>query len=236
MFGERLNTARLAVFYSLNQELTRFKYSLHGNQICAQYQADLQLNFEQDFAQFVELNAPERYQFVAERQPVSRPLSTLVAVYPQLSLDDLLTQVNEDSSLFNQHFQQENLTGQLAIFTFNYATYQQDKAQQNKRFIITGDETLSDKVLSKALLQYLQENGFTQATNATNANWQLIVQQDKANKHVFSITYSNQNKVNAVFENNPNVLPDMSPQTEAEQINTVKLYLELQDFKLLLVP
>ena len=230
MMGQRLNIAKLSVFYRLKQDNINFDYFVDGNQICANYQTSLTLDFEQDFVEFIKLNVPSSYQFISNNNEVTEKLSS---IYPDIAIT-----LQNNTSVFDSKYltTEKKLNNTSSVFTFHYLDFKKQLMQNQSMVFVSGD-----KILTKALTQYLQENEFTLATSPTDAFWSFDISNEKATSSQkdisrqdtikeFAVTYKKSNTEEAgTFVNDSSVLPQLKTKTEEQKINLIKLYLEMME-------
>ncbi|NVK23428.1 MAG: hypothetical protein HWE10_00735, partial [Gammaproteobacteria bacterium] len=224
MMGNRLDTAKLSVFYLLKTQNMDFAYRYEGNQVCARYNTSLALDFSQDFIDFIELNAPHQYQFVADKTDAQAIRAILTSIYPDLHASNASEPFTQSEYLVEDRV----LTEKLSVFTFHYLNYQANLLQRQSLVFTTGDG-----LYLKALNHYLQENKFTLTNEKNSAFWQLHIKNDSTNHspYAFSVEFKKHDlDTTSVFNNDVSALPAIPTPSNTDKINLIKLYLEMQSF------
>jgi len=211
MAGNRLETAKLAVFYQLSADALVMDYYFEGNQTCANYQANLLLNFEQNFEQFISLKAPAQYNFIAPVNNNKAILNKLQEVYPELDIEVIDAPEFELVEQIDQNF---------ALYNLNYQGYLQTKLMSESTFYVVGND-----LLSQTLSQYLTSYEFEAQTEADKAYWQLEMK-PRSNGH-FHVFYNHQGQEAKKVSSDNTMFSDITADSKEERINLILLQLEL---------
>lgn len=210
MAGKRLEQAKLAIFYQLTPKLLNLDYYFEGNDSCANFNADLLLNFEQNFTGSIELGKPQVYSFISKTDSHSI-LKNLQQAYPDIDMtaidDKALTLVGSDEAGYG-------------VYQFAYAQFKQAQAMNQASFYVQGDEQLS-----KGLIKYLTNYGFYPVDSIQQAYWQLTIEH-KGNES-FELSYRYKDKAKVMLKPNSSLPFQLNAETNEEQLNLIVLQLEL---------
>lgn len=217
MAGNRLERARLALFYQLTLQNLAMDYYFEGNNACAQFNGSLILDFDQDFAPYISLTSPADYSFVSGSEP-QQIFAQLTQVYPDLS---------ESAAESEYLVLVEQITPQIGLYRFAYQAYNQALKTSEHSYFVKGDD-----LLTKALIEYLNSHGYTPTELSEQAHWQLSIHYHNGNE--FTVDFYN-TPTSSTSLNSEHVLSlDMTGETEREKINLLTLKLELMNLAELL--
>lgn len=212
MAGHRLDIAKLNLFYNLTPENLNMDYYFEGNDSCAKFNAALMLDFEQNFEHAVTLNQPAKFSFIAPSNDKKQQLAKLQQVYPTLDIQvldaDALTEVDANNG--------------WSLFEFNHVQYQSSTQALQSNFYVD-----AAPLFQQAISEYLTSYGFNQVGSAKDAYWKITVNAQKAQQFAISFQYPNSKK--QTLKSQPELLGDVSADNEQEQIELVKLQLELME-------
>ena len=214
MTGHRLGIAKLATLYQTDLSRFNFDYYFEGNQTCVNYATEITLNFEQIFSQFISLEEAEFFSFLANPKDKTSILLKLQTAYPNISGE--VVDANELENV-------KQLTPTLALYRFDYKKFLQSQNLNQSLFYID-----SSGLLANSLRQYLEQNGFNQALQKHQAYWVLSITAGKR-KNEFTVNYQNQAGQNILVKNDVDALPEMDADNEQEQLELIKLYLEMME-------
>ena len=209
MAGHRLDIAKLNIFYNLTPTKLTMDHYFEGNDSCANYQADLLLDFEQNFEQVIPLNTPAKLSFIAPVQDKQAQLNTLQTHYPDVQTLDtphlrLISSGDE----------------QWGLFEFDHLEYLTSLQSQQSSFYIQ-----APSIFKQALSEYLMSYGFSISTSADDAYWQFKM--TPINKHNFTVFYQHSGGNWQSMKSQPEFLANMTAESEQEQLELIKLQLEV---------
>ena len=211
MAGHRLELAKLALIYQLTPTSIDYDYYFEGNQSCANYQADLMLDFDKAYEDYIELIAPDNYSFVSSTDN-SSIFTKLRHVYPGLDIDVIDAE---------QLVKVQDISTELALFQFDYLSYSTSNAISKSGFFVSGEN-----LLAQALSDYLIGYGFTLKSSQEEAYWLLAIEQT-SNKEL-KVSYNHQDQASQSVRSE-GTYGLMTADTEQEQLQLFTLQLELME-------
>ncbi len=210
MAGNRLQYAKLALIYQLKPEQMSMNYYYEGNNSCAQFNADLLLDFDSQFDDYIELTKPKQYSFIADTEDY-RVFAALNSVYPELLIDviqsDALTLV-------------QRLSPTMAMYKFDHPSYVKSQQQASALFFVD-----DSNITTKALIEYLISYGFVQTDNKEMAYWQFEI--ESLQNGEFEVLYQMKQGTKFRQKVTPALPVELNANTEEEKLNLLLLQLEL---------
>jgi hypothetical protein len=212
MAGHRLDIAKLNLFYNLTPDNLNMDYYFEGNDSCAKFNADLMLDFEQNFEHAVALDLPTKFSFIAKSNDKKQQLAKLQDVYPELDIQVL------DTDAFNE----VGANNGWSLFEFDHLQYQASTQAQQSNFYVD-----ASPVYQQAITEYLTSYGFNLVNSENDAYWKLKVSSQAGQQFAVSFQYPNSKK--QTLRSQPELLGNVAADSEQEQVELIKLQLELME-------
>lgn len=212
MAGHRLDIAKLNLFYNLTPDNLNMDYYFEGNDSCAKFNAALLLDFEQNFEHAVTLNQPAKYSFIAKSNDKKQQLAKLQQIYPAIDIQVL------DADAFKE----VGANNGWSLFEFDNVQYQASTQAQQSSFYVD-----ASPLYQQAISEYLTSYGFNLVSSASSAYWKLKVNAQKPLQ--FAVSYQYPNSKKQTLKSQPELLGDVMADSEQEQIELIKLQLELME-------